>query len=149
MIRGKLKCSDSMIKIVYLLIFSICFLIGCRSSSDMKGESESTRAASSDQWIRYSYSERRGKTLYDHYCSHCHGLGGRGDGANAYTLDPKPRNLADSTFKDAIDDTTLVKRIALGRNAEYLSALMPTYAKTLTIDEITFIGDYICTFTKK
>ena len=147
--NSKFNINDSMIKIVYFLVVSMGILTGCRSSSDMKGASGSTGIDTADPWIRYSYSERRGKTLYDHYCSHCHGMGGRGDGANAVTLNPSPGNLADSTFMAAKDDTTLIKRIASGKNGDDPSVLMPRYSKTLTNDEIAFIVAYIRTFSNQ
>ncbi|MEE9170069.1 MAG: c-type cytochrome [bacterium] len=43
------------------------------------------------------YAERKGKHLYAHYCAVCHGASGEGDGFNAFNLDPRPRNLADSS----------------------------------------------------
>jgi len=46
----------------------------------------------------------------------------------------------------AIDDTTLIVRIASGKNRGELSVLMPKYAQTLTADEIAFIVAYIRTF---
>jgi len=38
----------------------------------------------------------RGKMLYDQNCIPCHGPGGLGDGPAASTMNPRPRNLADS-----------------------------------------------------
>lgn len=41
-----------------------------------------------------------GKAVYDGIgaCASCHGLQGKGDGAAAAALDPKPRNFADGVF---------------------------------------------------
>ena len=37
-----------------------------------------------------------GRKLFVHYCSHCHGLKGYGNGYNALHMDPRPRDLTDS-----------------------------------------------------
>lgn len=37
-----------------------------------------------------------GKRLFVHYCATCHGDAGRGDGQNAYNLDPKPPDFSES-----------------------------------------------------
>jgi mono/diheme cytochrome c family protein len=41
-----------------------------------------------------------GKAVYDGIgaCAGCHGSDGKGDGAAAAALDPKPRNFAEATF---------------------------------------------------
>ena len=38
-------------------------------------------------------------TLYQEYCSSCHGLTGQGDGELAYLVYPKPRDLSKGSFK--------------------------------------------------
>jgi mono/diheme cytochrome c family protein len=38
----------------------------------------------------------RGETLFENNCTQCHGRLGRGDGPAAATMNPKPRDLADS-----------------------------------------------------
>lgn len=38
----------------------------------------------------------KGRKLFTHYCIHCHGTSGVGDGFNAVNMDPKPRDLTDS-----------------------------------------------------
>ena len=43
-----------------------------------------------------------GKATYDNLCSSCHGNTGRGDGAAAAALNPKPRNLADKNFMSTV-----------------------------------------------
>lgn len=40
-----------------------------------------------------------GETLYQEYCSSCHGLTGQGDGEFAYLVYPKPRDLSKGSFK--------------------------------------------------
>ena len=102
-----------------------------------------------DPWTHYSYSERRGKRLYDHYCSGCHGSSGMGDGLNGYALDPRPRRLADSVYVSARHDTTLKRSVILGGRGTNRSVLMPAFSHTLIDDEISFIVAYIRSFSVK
>ena len=43
-----------------------------------------------------SGNEARGRRLFVHWCATCHGTTGRGDGQNAYTLDPPPPDFGQS-----------------------------------------------------
>ena len=83
------------------------------------------------------------KRLYLHYCSVCHGAEGKGDGFNAYNLDPKPRNFTDSTFLSKADSAYVVKVIEGGGRAVELSAMMPPYGRTLTAEEIEKLAEYV------
>lgn len=101
-----------------------------------------------DPWKIYTYDERRGKQLYDHYCIICHGEHGEGDGFNSYTLDPRPHSLTDSAYVSALSDATLEQIIAFGGRGVNRSVLMPSYQNTLTPDQITYTVKYIRTFLK-
>jgi len=128
--------------VIFLLLWIQLFsILACRSSSETGKGTDSSFTAK--EWNRYSYSERRGKALYDHYCSHCHGFTGKGDGPNAIALDTAPRDLADSTYVSALPDTALKKEITFGGT----NVLMPSFSHTLNDDEISFIVDYIRTLS--
>jgi mono/diheme cytochrome c family protein len=43
-----------------------------------------------------SSGESRGRRLFEARCATCHGVTGRGDGQNAYTLDPPPPDFSAS-----------------------------------------------------
>jgi hypothetical protein len=156
-----IECSGKYKKKLKGTLESVCIttllfiIIGCRPSSESAGDPEKLQSPSSDStlqadpWIKYSYSERRGKLLYEHYCSHCHGILGRGDGFNAFTLNPRPRILADSSYSSALDDTTLNRTIAHGGRGVNRSVLMPAFSHTLKSDEISSVVDYIQTFFSK
>lgn len=83
------------------------------------------------------------KRLYLHYCSICHGSEGKGDGFNAYNLNPKPKSFTDSTFLKKAEGTYVVKVIEGGGKAVDLSAMMPPYGRTLTAEEIEKLAEYI------
>ena len=45
------------------------------------------------------YLVNQGKKLFVHYCAHCHGLSGDGDGFNAEYLEKEPAELSHETFQ--------------------------------------------------
>ncbi|HXI04195.1 MAG TPA: cytochrome c, partial [Candidatus Saccharimonadales bacterium] len=77
------------------------------------------------------YNGREGRALFGHYCATCHGAEGRGDGLNAYNLDPKPRDLSDPAFQKARTDDDLTSVIRSGGGAAGLSTGMPPWGRTL------------------
>ncbi len=77
------------------------------------------------------YNERQGRVLFEHYCVTCHGAEGRGDGFNAYNLDPKPRDLSDPAFQAARSDDDLASILRIGGGAAGLSTGMPPWGHTL------------------
>jgi len=40
----------------------------------------------------------KGKASYDQMCASCHGAAGKGDGAAAAALNPKPKDLSDKKY---------------------------------------------------
>jgi mono/diheme cytochrome c family protein len=57
-------------------------------------------------------------------CSVCHGMSGKGDGAGAAALNPKPRNYTDVAWQDSVKDDYLAKVIVEGGAAVGKSPLM-------------------------
>ena len=90
--------------------------------------------------------ELRGKGLYQHYCAVCHGLTGEGDGFNAYTLDPKPRDFTDVSLMSRRSDGDLYRVITQGGPAVEKSSLMPPWGKVLKEKEVQEIIRYLRTF---
>lgn len=138
-----------------ILILNLLLLeISCRSSKNLPQEnipenSQSINQDSSEQmdiWTKYSYSERRGKILYDVYCVKCHGANGEGDGFNSYNLDPRPHSLADSAYVSMLSDGTLEQFISFGGRGVNRSVLMPAYNYTLSKEEISYLVKFIRTF---
>ncbi len=143
--------------ILIVFMFGL-FQIGCHKlpnpASDMQKSKDSLSAARadslnrSDPWIRYSYAERQGKSLFEQYCSICHGQTGEGDGFNAYNLNPKPHSLADSTYMRALSIENLSETISFGGKGVNKSVLMPAYQNTLDKTQISNVVSYIETFNK-
>ena len=90
-----------------------------------------------------SYEERQGKHIYMKYCAVCHGTEGKGDGFNAYNLDPKPRDFTDSTYMRALSDSRLLETIGEGGRGVNKSPLMPMWGVTLSKDEIGKVVQYV------
>ena len=94
------------------------------------------------------YNAREGRALYRHYCLNCHGDEGKGDGFNAYNLDPRPRSLADSTFQAQHSDADLVAAIRSGGGAVGLSTGMPPWGRTLNERQIQDVVEYLRTLNE-
>jgi mono/diheme cytochrome c family protein len=101
----------------------------------------------------------KGRELYSHYCSHCHGENGRqNEGYNWSSMpDPKPKDLSNksemSTFKDEeifgtisrdMKDTSPEGGDKIGDD-EFAVPTMPTFKYTLSEDEIWSIVAYVRT----
>jgi mono/diheme cytochrome c family protein len=131
---------------------------GCRGTaaqraSRIPGAAESTAvdrvsaiySASTLPIPELGYNAREGRALYRHYCLNCHGETGKGDGFNAYNLDPRPRSLADSSFQARHSDVDLVTAIRSGGGAVGLSTGMPPWGRTLNERQIQNVVDYLRT----
>ncbi len=83
-----------------------------------------------------------GRHIFEHYCAVCHGKSGKGDGVNAKLLDPEPANLAGSEIAGRSNDE-LYDVIAKGGAGVELSATMPPWGKTFSLDQIKELVAYI------
>ncbi len=97
---------------------------------------------------KFSFLERKGKTLYDYYCSLCHGATGNGDGFNAYMLPTPPAKLADPSLMAKLSDEKIKRVIKEGGSANGLSPNMPSWGNLLKAKQIEDLAAYIRTFTK-
>jgi len=136
----------------FLLMFLFSLLAaGCGVKKDTRGSSpsaDSTQSASSSGPAApvISYEERQGRVLYEKYCLVCHGREGRGDGFNAYNLDPHPRDFSDSTYMAALSDAQIVRTISGGGRSVNKSPLMPAYGWTINKADLSYIASYVRTF---
>ncbi len=117
---------------------------GAASDSLRSPDSTSTVAVASPEVI-LTYEQRQGKFLYREYCMVCHGEEGKGDGFNAFNLDPRPRDFTDSTYMNALGDQQALATIMGGGRSVNKSPLMPPYGWTLKRDEIRYVVAYVKT----
>jgi hypothetical protein len=73
----------------------------------------------------------------------CHGTTGKGDGAAAAALDPKPRDLSDMAWQDSVDDTYVLKVIVEGGVAVGKSPLMAAFGPAIDNDASVTAADVV------
>ena len=96
-----------------------------------------------------TYEERKGEALFAKYCAVCHGTEGKGDGFNAFNLDPRPRDLSDSAYMSALSDDQVLQTISGGGRSVNKSPLMPAYGRTLSHRETAFLIAFLRTLGGK
>ena len=89
----------------------------------------------------------QGKSLFGHFCVHCLGIGGEGDGFNAEYLDKDPADFTDSDFMAKKSDERLFRVIQKGGPEVKKSFLMPPFGYTLSEEEIWSLIIYIRSFS--
>ena len=72
-------------------------------------------------------SRERGRKVYRHYCTICHGDEGDGNGFNAAMLDPTPRNFTEPGFWKKRTEAQVSRVIHQGGPAVGKSVLMPAW----------------------
>ena len=85
---------------------------------------------------------QHGETLYQRYCSGCHGADGRGGGKGFM---PHVGALTRKGYIDLIDDASLSMVIAEGGEAMGKSGFMPSWKATLSKDDIADVIAYVRT----
>jgi len=86
-------------------------------------------------------SQTEGKRLFVHYCATCHGDSGKGDGQNAYNLDPAPPDFGTSLKQHP---QSYWRQIMEGGSAAVgRSPLCPPWGRSLSRAEIDAIMEYL------
>lgn len=88
-------------------------------------------------------------SLYKDLCASCHGARGRGDGAAAAALTPKPKDFTDCKTMAKESDETLFKIIKQGSQSVGRSPMMPSWGGALDDKQIRELVSYIRGFCKK
>ena len=86
---------------------------------------------------------KAGKVKYDANCVGCHGATGKGDGAAAAALNPKPQDHTNGSVMNALSDKYLFDIIKDGGAAMKKAPFMPASNKKLTDQEISDVVAYI------
>jgi len=85
-----------------------------------------------------------GSTTYQSYCIGCHGPNQDGNGVNASSLNPKPRNLHDGPF---MRETLNYQRINTSLHYGVHGTAMPRWENTLSEHEIQEVMAYVLSLT--
>ena len=93
-----------------------------------------------------------GKTIYDERCAQCHGVDGRGNGAAAPALMPRPRDFAAAQYKlrttetgSVPTDDDLIRTITYG----VPGTSMPGWQKFLSTSDVAAVATYIKSFSPR
>ncbi len=89
-----------------------------------------------------------GKAKFQQLCASCHGAAGKGDGAAAVALNPKPRNFSDAAYMKTRTDADLKNIILNGGVAAGKSATMPPWKASLQGADVDNIIAFIRTLSK-
>ena len=96
-----------------------------------------------DDALAISDIASKGEKIYLHYCSHCHGATGYGDGYNAEYMDKEPAELADHDFIFKKSNRQLFRVIKLGGAGVKKSPFMPVFGNTFSETQIWQLVAYI------
>jgi mono/diheme cytochrome c family protein len=107
----------------------------------------SSQAAAAPPARPLTYEQRQGKFLYAKYCMVCHGEDGKGDGFNAFNLDPKPRDFTDARIMNSLTDEKLEQTISGGGRSVNKSMMMPSWGGRLSKEEIDYVIAYVRQFS--
>jgi cytochrome c553 len=102
------------------LVSVMVLALGCSKSEPPAPTSETSAPATGSP-----AAAQEAREVFTTLCSTCHGQGGKGDGAAAASLDPKPRNYTDKAWQASITDEQIAKTIVQGGAAMGKSQLMP------------------------
>jgi len=93
---------------------------------------------------------KRGRRIYQQYCTPCHGQKGDGRGPRARNeaLQPPPRNHTNGFYMNMQTDVRLFKVIKFGGYANNLSHIMPQWKHILKDEDIFSVVAFIRTLAK-
>lgn len=142
---------------LFALVVSVMLLMSCREKYSTPEQGEGTKDTlqtspkidEAGELRLLSYEQRQGRQLYLKYCSVCHGEQGKGDGFNAFNLNPKPRDFTDAAYMNALGDVRVAETMSQGGRGVNRSPLMPSWGGRMSKKEIAYVVDYIRSFSAK
>lgn len=150
---SKMRISITSIIMVVFFTFTasvISFQFGLKAFSSTSGKKASLSDPLGDVLSGVAQGltniQLAGKAYYKQYCMVCHGEEGKGDGFNAFNLDPRPKDLTSVT--KFVSNESFCKAVADGARNLDGKILCPPWGRTLDKDKIVAIVDYIRTLGK-
>ncbi|MGI4789248.1 MAG: c-type cytochrome [Janthinobacterium lividum] len=119
-------------------------------NKNANGNAETAQAADMSQLVPFLGGESltmavsNGSTIYQTYCIGCHGPNQDGNGVNASSLNPKPRNLHDGPF---MRETMNYNRINTSLHYGVHGTAMPRWENTLSEHQIQEVISYALSLT--
>ena len=121
-----------------MALLCVALFDGCRRSPAPRAV-DSVQEAFRDDAL--TARETRGRRVFARRCATCHGPAGRGDGQNAYNLQPPPPDFQESLARLPVADRRRV--IEEGTAALGRSPLCPPWASSLSGDEVDALLAYL------
>jgi mono/diheme cytochrome c family protein len=92
-------------------------------------------------------TQRAGREVFRARCATCHGETGRGDGQNAYTLEPPPPDLRQALPRQ---DPAYWQRVVQGGSAAVeRSPLCPPWGRSLAAHEVEAVLAYLAVLARE
>ncbi len=145
------KLATKLLKNLNLVLILVCS-VGCVTTTALLDEIIKNYGHSQHGWHRAdgailqnpvapsNSSLENGKELYLSYCAPCHGNNGKGNGAKAKDLEPKPADLTKVTNENV--DYHIYLQISLGRDG------MPIWKRELSENDRWDIVNYLNTLAE-
>ncbi|MEN9799338.1 MAG: hypothetical protein RL653_3034 [Pseudomonadota bacterium] len=92
---------------------------------------------------------KKGAETFKTMCASCHGETGKGDGAAAAALNPKPANFQDAARAASVTDEYIYKMIKDGGAANGKSPLMIAWGPTLGDAKVRDVAAYVRSLAPK
>jgi cytochrome c5 len=107
------------------LVVSFSTATALAEDAPAAGQPQGAAGAAQQQADPASAAKQEADTVWQNRCTLCHGAMGKGDGAAAAALTPKPRDFSSPVWQASVTDEHIEKIIAEGGQAVNLSMLMP------------------------
>ena len=120
------------------VLFAVAVAIGCQRAPEVPPVDAVQEAFREGE---LSARESHGRRVFEQRCATCHGARGRGDGQNAYNLDPPPPDFQESL--DALSPEDRRRVIEGGTAALGRSALCPPWGRSLDEPEVEALLAYL------
>jgi mono/diheme cytochrome c family protein len=140
------------IPLFIIMFLSAFFIAACsggaepaddHADDEVHMEAPAEFANMSNPFVGDHEAAEAGAEIYEVNCASCHGPEGKGDGAAADALDPKPASLADAHLMEDMSDGALFWRVSAGGMMEPFNSAMPAWKDTLSEDQIWQVIAYI------
>jgi mono/diheme cytochrome c family protein len=131
----------------YVVLIVLVASTGCRRARPSLTDPMVDAIRAEEHAAGLTYSEALGRPIFAHYCAACHGDEGKGDGENAYNLNPPPPDFSKS--KSMADAGYIRRVINEGSAGVGRSPLSPPYGHTLTAQQVEYLTLYCEALARK